>query len=157
MIKRSIGIIVGVILIAGVFAGCSGGKGKFLEHESGLRYRFIDMNPQGKNPKRGDILLLSVRYLTGDGKIVDKNESYRVQLSNPAYAGDFFTGLGLMQVGDSVHFLLDAADYYTKTKKRDLPTEFVQGDKLLIEVRLKNTIDVSSFENERRGIYHTDE
>jgi FKBP-type peptidyl-prolyl cis-trans isomerase len=157
MIIRVIKLMLGLLVTVGLTAGCSGSKKKFIEHESGLKYKFIEMNPQGKNPKRGDILLLSVKYLTEDGKLVDENSSYRAQLANPTYEGDFFTGLGLMQVGDSVHFLLDAADYYTKTKKRDLPMEFVQGDKLLVEVRLKNTVEISDFENERRGIYHTDE
>ena len=116
-IYRMLRLVFRLFLVSVIMVGCSTGKKKFIEHDSGLKYKFIEMNPQGKNPKRGDILLLSVKYLTEDGKLVDENSSYRLQLANPTYEGDFFTGLGLMQVGDSVHFLLDAADYYTKTKK----------------------------------------
>ena len=145
------------LIIVLVLGSCSGKKGNYQEHSSGLNYKFIDMNPRGRTPERGDILLLSIRYLTEAGLLIDKNSSYRMQLDQPIYQGDFFTGLAILQVGDSVHFLLDAADYYKNTRKRELPEELIEGDKIMIQVRLKNIVEVESITTERRGMYHTDE
>lgn len=149
-------ITFGFVLILGLLASCSS-KNNYQEHTSGLKYKFIEMNPKGQMPESGDILLLSIKFVTEGGLIVDENSSYRVQLKKPGYQGDFFTGLAIMQVGDSVHFMLDADDYYHNTRKRDMPEEFAEGDMLVIQVKLKNIISVESLETERRGIYHTDE
>lgn len=149
-------IFISILGLSLLLISC-GGKKDYQEHSSGLKYKFIDMNPKGQSSQQGDILLLSIRYLTEAGLLIDENPSYRVQLRKPAYQGDFFTGLAILQVGDSVHFLLDAADYYQNTRKRELPEELLEGDKLLIQVKLKNIVEVESLETERLGIYHTDE
>lgn len=126
-------------------------------HTSGLKYKFIEMNPKGDTPRKGDVLLLSINYFTEGGLMIDENSSYRTQLATPVYSGDFQTGLSILQVGDSVQFLLDAADYYRNTKKREFPEEFVQGDNIIINIKLRNIVKVESIEAERRAIYHTDE
>ena len=146
----------GLILLIILFSSCSSNN-DYQEHTSGLKYKFIEMHPKGEMPESGDILLLSIKFVTEGGLIVDENSSYRVQLKKPTYQGDLFTGLAIMQVGDSAHLMLNADDYYNITRKRDLPEEFVEGDKLIIQVKLKNIISVESLETERRGIYHTDE
>ena len=144
-------------MVSIMMMGCSGNKNNFQEHSSGLKYKFIEMNPRGNTPERGDILLMSIKYLTEAGLLISESSSYRIQLDQPIYQGDFFTGLAIMQVDDSVHFLLDADDYYHNTRKRDLPEEFVVGDNILLYVKLKNIVKVESLETERLAIYHTDE
>ena len=144
--------VIGLLLTS-----CKGKNGGYQEHPSGLRYKFIEMNPKGESPKVGDILHLSIRFVTEAGLLVDESSSYRLQLARPLFQGDFFTGLGMLQVGDSIHFLLDAFDYYKVTRKRDLPDEFVAGDKLIIQLKLKGIVSIESLEKERAGIYHTGE
>ncbi len=154
--KLKFSLVFSVFLSILMLSSCSN-NGEYIEHSSGLKYKFIDMNPKGETPRQGDILLLSISYFTEGGLLIDENSSYRTQLATPVYSGDFQTGLGILQVGDSVQFLLDAADYYRNTKKRELPEEFIQGDKIIINVKLKNLVKVESIEAERRAIYHTDE
>jgi FKBP-type peptidyl-prolyl cis-trans isomerase FkpA len=146
-----------VLAISLLLMSCSGKKGGFQEHTSGLQYSFIEMNPRGKTPTSGDILLLSIKYFTEGGLQVDESSSYRLQLTKPIYQGDLYTGLAITQVGDSVHFILDAVNYYRNTRKRELPEEFVAGEKILIQIRLKSIVEVESLKAERLGIYHTDE
>jgi FKBP-type peptidyl-prolyl cis-trans isomerase len=114
------------------------------------------MNPQGITPKTGDILVLSLKILNGENKMVDESSFYRMQLGKPMFQGDFYTALSLLQVGDSACFKLDAAGFFEKNRKRDLPVEFRQGDPVFIYVRLKNILSSEDLESEKENIYHTD-
>lgn len=141
-----------------VFAGTScGNRGKeFKKHPSGLAYRFIEMNPEGAVPKTGDILVLSLKIKNVGEKVVDESNFYRMQLGKPMFKGDFYTALSLLQVGDSACFKLDAAGFFEKNRKRDLPVEFKQGDPVYVYVRLKNILSSDDLESERESTYHTD-
>ncbi len=149
--------LVFILLIVLVVHACKNGKQDFSTHSSGLEYRFFETNTSGQSPEIGDIVVLSIKYMTADQMLLDESDFYRMQLSRSAYQGDIQTGLQMLQVGDSVCFKLDAADYYEKTQKRELPPEIQQGDALLVYLRLKNIISAKSLESERRGIYHSDE
>lgn len=138
-----------------ILSGCGRGKVGFKQHPSGLQYRFFEMNPQGENPSVGDILVISMKIATSSGAVVDESSFYRLQLSNPVYKGDFHTGLALLQVGDSACFKLDAFDFFEKSRKRDLPAQFQQGDPVLVYVRLKNILSINDLETERLAYYHS--
>jgi FKBP-type peptidyl-prolyl cis-trans isomerase len=114
------------------------------------------MNPEGRAPKPGDILVLSLKVQNESGKVLDESPFYRLQLGKPMFKGDFYTGLALLQVGDSACLKLDAAGYYEKTRKRDLPVEFQQGDPVYIYLRFKNILSSEDLEEEKASIYHTD-
>ncbi len=141
-----------MLTVLAVLSACSGKKGDYLEHASGLKYKFHEMNPKGETPSKGDILLLSINFHTEGGLMVDENSSYRVQLANPIYSGDFFTGIGIMQVGDSAEFLLDATEYYQNTKKRDPPEEFIPGDKIIINTHKEFEIILEVMEYWGHGV-----
>ncbi len=146
-----------VVLVALMtLAGCGGGNDGFKEHPSGLQYRFFEMNPEGDTPEVGDIMVISFKMTTINGDLVDESAFYRLQLSNPVYQGDFHTGLAIMQVDDSVCFKLDAFDFYEKSRKRDLPPQFQQGDPVLVYVKLKNILNIDDLETERLAYYHSD-
>ena len=144
------------LLFLVILAGCHKPDKGFKKHPSGLSYKFFEMNPEGKTPKPGDILVLSLRIENKDGKVVDESSFYRLQLGKPMYKGDYYTGLALIQIGDSVCLKLDAAGYYEKTRKRDLPVEFQQGDPVYIFLRLKNILSSEDLEGEKASIYHSD-
>jgi len=152
--KNKIGLLL--ILLVVVANGCHKSDKGFKKHPSGLSYRFFEMNPEGKSPKPGDIVVLSLRIETGDGKVMDESAFYRLQLGKPMFKGDFYTGLALFQVGDSACLKLDAAGYYEKTRKRDLPVEFQQGDPVYIFLRLKNILSSQDLDDEKASLYHTD-
>ncbi len=148
-----------VVLLAGVLGfsySCSNQEKEFKKHPSGLSYRLIEMNPEGKTPETGDIVVLSMRIMNQEDKLVDASTFYRMQLGKPMFKGDFFTALALLQVGDSACFKLDAAGFFEKNRKRDLPVEFSQGDPVYIYVRLKNILSSEDLESERESTYHTD-
>jgi FKBP-type peptidyl-prolyl cis-trans isomerase FkpA len=148
-------IAVYALLMSFCFS-CNNNEKDFKKHPSGLSYKFLEMNPEGKNPKTGDILVLSLKILNKEQKVVDESNFYRMQLGNPMFKGDFYTALALLQVGDSVCFKLDAAGFFEKNRKRDLPVEFHQGDPVYIYVRLKNILSSEDLESEKEITYHTD-
>jgi len=135
---------------------CNRSDRGFKHHPSGLSYRFYEMNPEGATPETGDLIVLSMKILTPEGKLYDESGFYRMQLQKPMFKGDFYTALALMQVGDSVCFKLDAANFFEKNRKRDLPVEFQQGDPVYIHVRMKNIVNIGDLEEERASIYHSD-
>jgi len=149
--------IVWILIIALLIVSACKKKGEFTIHSSGLPYRFIETNPNGQSPEPGDILVLSIKYFNEDNTLIDGSDFYRMQMTKPTYQGDLHTGLSLLQVGDSVCFKLEAADYYEKTRKRDMPKEFQQGDPIFVHLRLKNIISGATLSKERRSAYHTDE
>lgn len=145
-------------LIALMMTGvsCSNREREFKKHPSGLSYHLIEMNPEGKTPETGDILVISMKIMTPDEQLYDASNFYRLQLNKPMFKGDFYTALSLLQVGDSAGFKLDAASFFEKNRKRDLPVEFRQGDPVYVYVRLKNILSAGDLENERESTYHTD-
>ena len=144
-----------ILLTIGILS-CNRTDAGFKQHPSGLSYRFYEMNPEGTTPEVGDIVVLSIRILTPEGKLFDESTYYRMQLQKPMFRGDFHTALSLLQVGDSVCFKLDAAGFFEKNRKRDLPVEFQQGDAVYIHVRIKNIVSMDEIEGERLNLYHTD-
>ena len=149
-------IFLAAMALVMILSGCKGGKNGFKQHPSGLQYRFFEMSPQGETPSVGDILVISLKMATTSGEVIDESSFYRLQLSNPVYKGDFHTGLALLQVGDSACFKLDAFDFFEKSRKRDLPAQFQQGDPVLVYVRLKNILSINDLETERLAYYHSD-
>ncbi len=146
-----------IFLVASILLTSCNNEGKYSEHSSGLNYRFFETNPQGESPKNGDIVVLSLKYYTTDNKLIDASDFYRMQVGNPIYQGDFYTGLQMLQVGDSASFRLDASNFYERTRKTDLPKELKQGDEVVIYLRLKNIISAETLVSERRSMYHTDQ
>lgn len=145
-----------ILLSVLLFSECKNSS-NYTEHSNGLKYRFIESNTLGQNPENGDIVVLAIKYYTVDHKLIDASDYYRMQVTNSTYQGDLHSGLQMLQVGDSVCFMMDASNFYEKTRKSDLPKELKQGDELLIYLRLKNIISAESLISERRSLYHTDE
>lgn len=146
-------LLIGAVVL--IISGCSRSDKGFRQHPTGLSYKFFEMNAKGANPQPGDIIVLALKILTKDNRLVDESAFYRLQLGKPLYKGDFYTGLALLQVGDSACLKLDAAGFFEKTRKGSLPVEFQQGDPVYIHVRLKNIITSSELEEERASVYHS--
>jgi len=128
------------------------------KHESGLRYKIISDNPEGRMAELDDLLVLDVKYYDQDYKLIDQNDYYRTQHRKPAYkGGSFEDALSFIHVGDSIEFILDAQSYYEKTRKRLMPEGFSPGDKLYVHIKFTNIIAEEQFENEKLAIYHADE
>jgi FKBP-type peptidyl-prolyl cis-trans isomerase FkpA len=144
-----------LILVLFAFS-CGSPDGDFKKHASGLAYRFFETHPEGKSAATGDIMVLSIRITNKEGKVYDQSGFYRLQLGNPMFKGDFYTGLALLQEGDSACFRLDASAFFEKTRKRDLPVEFKAGDPVYIYLRFKNVLSADDLESEKENTYHTD-
>ena len=126
--------------------------------KSGLKIKFLSKNTEGRTAEIGDLLVLDVKYFTESNKLIDQNDYYRTQHRIPSHkGGSFEDALSIIHVGDSVVFILDAQNYYEKTRKRVMPEGFSPGDKMHVYIRFTNIISQDQFETEKLAIFHADE
>ncbi|MFC2097639.1 FKBP-type peptidyl-prolyl cis-trans isomerase [Bacteroidota bacterium] len=126
--------------------------------ESGLEIKFIERNTEGKTAVEGDILVLDIKYYNENEELIDQNDYFRTQLGKPSYKGGCFEdALLAINTGDSAVFILDAQQYYEKTRKRTIPDKVKAGEKIFVNLRFLSLMEIAALEKERRSIYHTDE
>ena len=136
-----------------------GKKSDYRTHESGLQYMYLVHDDKSTRPKPGDVLVLKLIYKTEDGEVIfnskEVNGTFRMQLTKPSHpGGSFEDGLSLMNLGDSIRFLVDAQSFFEMTKKQTFPPNIKIGSKLIFEVRLMGIQTYSDVEQERMASYH---
>ncbi|MCX6256487.1 MAG: FKBP-type peptidyl-prolyl cis-trans isomerase [Bacteroidia bacterium] len=149
--------LITVAVICVLFA-CKN-AGDFKTHESGLQYFFFNHNDKASKPKQGDILVLKMVYKTESGEIVfDSREmkgSFRMQLTKPSHpGGSVEDGLSLLNLGDSIRFMVDAQSFFEITKKQTCPPNIKPGSKLVFDVKLLGIQSYNDIEQERMASYH---
>lgn len=144
------------VLVISIFFSCDT-TGKFETHDSGLKYKYFIHNEDAAKPETGDILELKIRYKTEDDSIIEESEFYRMQLTEPTHSGGSIEdGLSLLHKDDSISFIVDAYNFYSKTRHVDLPAFLKPGDKLYINIKLISFMGYNDFEQERRSIRSSD-
>lgn len=146
-----------VLFLSGVLFSCSS-ESSFKEHESGLKYKYIVHNEGAEKPMVGDILEMSMAYRTMDDSLIEASDFFRMQMSKPSHAGGSIEdAMSLLHVGDSARFIIDAYNFYVKTRKIELPAFLQPGDRLIFDLKLLNFLKFEEFEQERRSIISTNE
>ncbi len=122
MISRTIRLLMASIVGLLFMASCdsmSGGEGKYQTTDSGLRYKIIELNEEGKQVVSGDVLSLRLTYGMPDSAIFSSDQApdnlMVLMQRESAYPGDFYEMMGLLHQGDSVEFELDAESFFRKT------------------------------------------
>lgn len=149
---------LGILLIFTVSIMSCSSDGSFQEHESGLKYKYFVHNEEAEEPVVGDILELSMTYRTQKDSIVEASDFFRMQMNKPTHeGGSIEDAFSLLHVGDSARFIIDAYNFYVKTRGIALP-EFLQpGDKLIFDLKLISFLKYEEFEQERNTIISTNE
>lgn len=156
-------LLFSILLLSGLLGyACQSSEVEYEEHESGLEYRYIVRNENGQQAKPGDVLALDFKVYTDDSDslVFDTRKlprTFMTQLKEPSHpGGSFEDGLSLLNVGDSIHFLLDARNFYTHTRKMDKVPPFVKdGDKLRVQLKLRTTMSVEELAEERAALRHS--
>jgi FKBP-type peptidyl-prolyl cis-trans isomerase FkpA len=144
------------VIILGVFIFSCGQEVKYTDHESGLKYKYFVHDENAEKPKKGDILEMSMVFKTENDSIIEASDFFRMQLTDPTHpGGSVEDAMGLLHVNDSARFIIDAYNFYVRTKKMQLPDFIKPGDKLVFDLKLLSYKKFEDFEQERRSILST--
>ena len=135
---------------------------KWLIHESGLQYRFITKRDDGTKTKKGDILLLKMKYTTEDDSILfDSREikgTYRMQCLSASHTnGSIEDAFGLLNIGDSIELKIKAKSFYEKTRKINTPNGVDNESYLYFYIKLMGIQSVNDIKAERQALYHSNQ
>jgi len=123
--------------------GKKGGVAGFDYTDSGLGYKFHVTNDQNPKPELGKLAVLKMTYGTSDTVFFNTNiipeKKMKLPMSASAYPGDFYEALGMMHVGDSASFVINADSFFIKTAHFPKIPEYAVGVKdLIFNVKLEN-------------------
>lgn len=143
-----------ILFLALVFASCwnnSAYKG-YTETDSGLYYKLQVIGDGKRKPNIGDYLQLIITYKTEKDSIFmdtySANDMGMVILpfNHSSFEGSFEEGLSTMNEGDSVSYIVDAANLFTKFFKVELPIFFTKGSKVKMDVKLHKILNQAEYE-----------
>lgn len=145
MFSRKISLFMALMIGFLVFTvscdGLLGGEGKYKTTESGVTYKIIESNSDGKPVETGDILSMRMTYGKKDSAIFNSNQAPDKMMvlmqRESTYPGDFYEVMKLFHEGDSVEFALDAESFFKKTAgSAQVPPGF-EGEMLHFNIRLE--------------------
>lgn len=135
-----------------VLLSCSSESGKGFETlPSGLKYLFVEKSQTTTEVKAGDVWNLDITYYNSADSLlfssndVAQNFVMKVPEKN-SVEGSVEEGILLMSKGDSAVFEVDAATFFKKSRKIDVPEYILPNEKLTFHVRLKNIIDGKEYQ-----------
>ncbi len=127
-----------------VFTSCSKYPGFKKDEKSGIYYKFHTHDEKAAKPKEGDILTLNIRnYLKIKGKdsVLLNSASnpmpFQVPFAKSVYKGDINTAFGMMNIGDSATFILNAKDFFMKTARYPMLPEGIDSTtKIYFDIKI---------------------
>lgn len=139
-----------LIFILLIFIQCAQNK-PFTHSKSGLEYKFITENNNSEKPNLKDIIEIHIKIYSKDSLIFNSSEltsTYRLELLDTS-KGLIYEAISMMHVGDSAHFRINAANFYTKSANIPIPQQIRPNEKLLFVIRLDNIITPQQIKIER--------
>ncbi len=128
----TIGISMGII-------GCSEHRG-FKKTDDGLYYKIHVKSDDTTTLKPGMVLNLKLQYSINDSVLfntADIPQDFMLPLIEPSYPGDFYSGLAMLNPGDSATFITSADSFFLKTiKMPQLPDSTFAGKEIFFAVKL---------------------
>ncbi|MFP4063954.1 MAG: FKBP-type peptidyl-prolyl cis-trans isomerase [Bacteroidales bacterium] len=152
--KKARILIIMTMLAVVTSCGSSGDK-SFEQTENGLEYVFHERS-DGEMPETERILSMNMVYSVEDSVLFDNENTgmpMYLQLIEPEYPGDIYEGLGMMAIGDSASFRIDAEDFFTQTAgMTELPPFVEPGSKLTFDVKLLRAMNEEEFAEEQERL-----
>lgn len=119
--KKLLFVLTGLFILN---LACENNK-KFNSSEAGFQYRYIEKSSAEDSVQASDIVGISLKYFFRDSllfKASNETEEFIFQLPEKRYEADSFEkALWRMQPGDSMHFLINAENFYQDTRKESVP------------------------------------
>ena len=148
--------ILYILFLAIVLSSCwsdSRFKG-YTQTDTGLFYKLQMIGDGKRKPSIGDFLQIAVTYKTEqDSLFMDsysRNDIGMVILpfNHSSFEGSFEEGLTIMNEGDSVSFIVDASNLFSRFFKSPLPLFLKPGSLVKMEVKLNKIFNKAQYEAE---------
>jgi peptidylprolyl isomerase len=153
--KRTSFVVTTLCVIAFLTSACGGDK-RFKEYEktdSGLYYKFKTKNPEGKQPKLGDYLYLTISYHS-DNDSITPFESNPIMdiLGESKYSGDLYEAYSMLKEGEEADFVLRADSFFLVFGGGQLPPFITSENVLYFTIRLNQIKTVEEIEQEEADV-----
>jgi len=118
---------------------------------SGLEYLFIEKSENITECKPGDVWNLDIKYYNSADSLLFSSKDVAADFvmkvpEKNSLNGSVEEGILLMSKGDSAVFKVDAATFFKKSRKIDVPKYILPNEKLTFCVRMKNIIDGKEYQ-----------
>jgi len=143
--KMKIGtmITLGAVIATVLITSCSKYPG-FKKSESGIFYKFHVESKDTTKLVDGAILSMNIKYrLRIDDKdsvlfnSAETGRAFEIGMKKPEFVGDIYEAFGMLHVGDSASFIINARDFFTKTAKYpQLPAGIDSTTMMYFDVKL---------------------
>ena len=120
--------------------GCRRSTNGYDTTQSGLEYKYLIKKSSAQQVTVNDYLVLDVKYYTYQDSLLFSTESFsgkfRMKCKELSKKGDINEALGMMRIGDSMSFKVDAKTFFTKTRHDSCPKKLL-GTKVRFEIALR--------------------
>jgi len=127
------------------FLSCNRETPEYYTTKHGLKYKYHDINSEGKPPKQGDYLSVFMEWKTINDSIFynSKNTSPSgvdvIKVGRQKHLGGIEEAFYLLQKGDSVSFYINALTFYEDyLNVSKTPTFLSENEDIIITIRLLN-------------------
>lgn len=138
-------ITLGAVIATLMITSCSKYPG-FKKSESGIFYKYHVESKDTTKVTEGSILTMNLKYRL---KIADKDsilfnsadmpKAFEISQAKSEFKGDIYEAFAILHKGDSVTFILNAKDFFTKTAKYpQLPAGIDSTTVIYFDVKLLN-------------------
>lgn len=139
--KQTSFIVTIACVIAIIFSGCGDKRFKGYEKtKSGLYYKFEERNPDGKQPKAGDFLYLTISYRSDNDSVKEYLAENEIAVLDSTYLPrDVYESFSMIKEGEKAEFVIKADSFFIITYGLEaLPAYITDKDILYFNVRLNN-------------------
>ena len=136
--KRTVLGLMIVSIFAVFLTSCA--NGNFKTNENGLKYKFHNVNKDGKMPIEGDIIEVNMSYGTPDSILFDSKNMAQpmvMRMDKSVFKGDLYEGIYMMHVGDSATFECNTDSVFIKLfRQHQTPAEFDSVENIIFNIKL---------------------
>src|ERR1035437_3180574 len=137
--KRKSLLLVSIALLAFSLFNCKRSKNGYEQTKSGLEYKYIIKKDTARKVQLNEYMVIDVKYFTDHDSLLFTTQSisgkFRMKYKSVSNNGDINEALGMMHIGDSISFKVDAKTFFTNTRHDSCPPKLV-GTKLRFEIAL---------------------
>ncbi len=133
-----------------IFSSCT--PDNFETHESGLQYKKFTHNPEETLIFPGYVVTLKYSVFNNKNTLIEESGIFRIMVNSPSHdGGSVEDGLCLLHKNDSALFLINAKNYYNKTRRVKVPENVLPESDINFYVKIIDVITEDEFNEEQKA------
>ncbi len=141
--------IIYLIILLILFVSCKKRYKNYEYSDNGFYYQYLQIGEDDITPKYDDYVIVDLAYKTINDSVFFRGRR-KFQLTPPPFPGDVDACFAMLAVGDSVNFIIDANNFFTKTIPSKLPSFIKKGEDMVVSAKLLEIIDKKTYEKQKR-------